>query len=182
MNVTIKMCPYCGDVYEVEGRVTPRVQRYCDDTCRRAAGRARAVAAKDLRRIAIACATCGTSFQPRGNRTTRGTRRVRFCSVGCRKANDRVRTSEWTRARKYGLPAEELQRLFELQGGRCAICGGEYPLTGPDALHVDHDHRKGQVRNLLCRGCNTGLGAFREDRRILHTAIEYLTHYAEGAA
>ena len=50
----------------------------------------------------------------------------------------------------------------------CAICsiGGK--------LHVDHDHATGKIRGLLCRGCNMGLGNFRDSTVYLNRAIEYL--------
>lgn len=43
--------------------------------------------------------------------------------------------------------------LLEGQSGVCAICGNP-PKEGGRALHVDHDHRTGEVRGLLCHYCN----------------------------
>jgi dihydroorotase-like cyclic amidohydrolase len=42
------------------------------------------------------------------------------------------------------------------------------------ALAVDHDHKTGKVRALLCRNCNTGLGNFQDSPELLKTAIQYL--------
>jgi hypothetical protein len=42
--------------------------------------------------------------------------------------------------------------LYDLQGGRCGICGTD------ESLVIDHDHRTGFVRGLLCRGCNNAEG------------------------
>lgn len=57
--------------------------------------------------------------------------------------------------RQYGLTGEEYDALFRYQGGRCAICRRK-PRT--KRLAVDHDHRTGEVRGLLCanneNGCN----------------------------
>lgn len=78
--------------------------------------------------------------------------------------------------RTYGLTVEEYERLLASQGGVCAICGG--PQTGKN-WHVDHDHATGKVRGILCSGCNTGLGAMRDDPAILRAAGDYLERARE---
>ncbi|WP_229076470.1 endonuclease VII domain-containing protein [Actinoplanes sp. DH11] len=50
----------------------------------------------------------------------------------------------------------------------CAVCGAD------DPQHVDHDHRTGWVRGILCFNCNGGLGQFRDDPVLLANAITYL--------
>jgi hypothetical protein len=61
------------------------------------------------------------------------------------------------------------------QGGRCAICG---KVPRSRRLAVDHDHKTGEVRGLLCAsgdfGCNKGLGYFNDDPELLRRAYEYL--------
>src|SRR5262245_34143031 len=49
--------------------------------------------------------------------------------------------------------AEKRARLYQLQGGRCAICGEH-----AESLHVDHDHATGLMRGLLCQTCNVREG------------------------
>ena len=74
--------------------------------------------------------------------------------------------------RTYGLSADEVDSMLEAQGGGCAICGQR-----PDrlaSLHLDHDHATGAIRGFLCVSCNQGLGQFRDDPRLLASAIEYL--------
>ncbi len=72
----------------------------------------------------------------------------------------------------YGLTLEDYERLFDLQGGRCAICECQ-PRTR--RLAVDHDHVTGEVRGLLCTRCNHKLiGAARESSAILRRAAWYL--------
>ena len=70
--------------------------------------------------------------------------------------------------RRYGIGADEFDRLVELQGGVCPICGRENP------EHVDHDHESGRVRGLLCMRCNNALGLLREDADVLGNAIGYV--------
>jgi hypothetical protein len=55
---------------------------------------------------------------------------------------------------KYGLDAEAYEKLFEKQKGLCALCESN---PGPGKLVVDHDHKTGRVRGLLCRPCNLAI-------------------------
>ena len=74
---------------------------------------------------------------------------------------------------RYKLSAEQYLAILELQAGACAICRG----TRPYALHVDHDHRTGRVRGLLCKVCNRRLlPAVRDDPLRLQAAIDYIQH------
>ena len=66
--------------------------------------------------------------------------------------------------------AEYAQRLAE-QGGGCFLCGAP---PGKRRLAVDHCHKTGTIRKLLCRKCNTGLGVFKDDPRTLLRAAQYL--------
>jgi hypothetical protein len=62
--------------------------------------------------------------------------------------------------------------MFRAQKGRCRICGGLPDATG--RLCVDHNHATGKVRGLLCRLCNAGLGAFRDNVKCVAEALKYL--------
>lgn len=73
----------------------------------------------------------------------------------------------------YGIGYAEYQKMFEAQGGRCAICGTD-STGGRKAFHVDHCHDTGAVRGLLCGNCNSGIGNLRDDVGLLQRAIEYL--------
>ena len=61
------------------------------------------------------------------------------------------------RAKQLGVTDEDYARMLAAQGGGCAICGAT-PKTR--RLHVDHDHRTGRVRGLLCHRCNRYLPAW----------------------
>lgn len=72
----------------------------------------------------------------------------------------------------YGISAQEYDRILKNQGGRCAIC---LNLTRTIRLAVDHDHKTGRVRGLLCKRCNHDLlGAGHDDVEMLLRAIGYL--------
>ena len=70
--------------------------------------------------------------------------------------------------RRYGISADDADRMLAEQDGLCAICR-EAP-----AEHVDHDHKTGRVRGLLCFNCNGALGQFRDRRDLMLAAISYL--------
>lgn len=78
--------------------------------------------------------------------------------------------------KKYGLSVEQVMAMIESQGGRCAICDTTEP-GGRGQFAVDHDHKTGQVRGMLCQHCNTGLGSFNDDVERLKIAIVYLDRY-----
>lgn len=76
---------------------------------------------------------------------------------------------------RYGVTAEQYCQVLELQGGGCGICGApNADKGGKRRLHVDHDHKTGSFRGLLCARCNTALGKFEDSTEILQKAIVYL--------
>ncbi|MFE8916851.1 endonuclease VII domain-containing protein [Streptomyces globisporus] len=99
-------------------------------------------------------------FSPRG----------RICS-GCQKKS-RSKASHSSRVQEtYGLKPGEYDYLFQAQDGKCAICGG----TRRQRLSVDHCHRTGRVRGLLCRMCNGRLlTSARDNSETLRRAADYL--------
>jgi hypothetical protein len=77
------------------------------------------------------------------------------------------------RVAQYGLTLEEFDALVAKQKGCCAIC--RKPLEKNTLLvHIDHDHETEEVRGVLCKPCNNGLGNFYDNVKVLKRAIEYL--------
>ena len=72
----------------------------------------------------------------------------------------------------YNLTKEQYDKLLELQSGGCAICKQE--CKSEQRLSIDHNHDTNEVRGLLCKSCNAGIGQFKEDEDLLLNAIEYL--------
>jgi hypothetical protein len=68
----------------------------------------------------------------------------------------------------YNMTLDELENMKKLQNDECLICSKQVPLK------VDHDHKTGRVRGLLCDLCNRGLGYFRDNPELLVEAAEYL--------
>lgn len=69
--------------------------------------------------------------------------------------------------------ANRYNNLFNEQKGCCAICA-THQSDLPRALAVDHDHKSGVVRGLLCYSCNSGIGFLKDSISILDAAKEYL--------
>ena len=75
--------------------------------------------------------------------------------------------------------------MYEAQEGKCDICKKEFPpiTTRPhrsQRLSIDHDHRTGFIRGLLCVSCNAGIGHARESLEILDSMKAYLTKDRTG--
>ena len=51
--------------------------------------------------------------------------------------------------------------------------------TTKQGLCVDHDHKTGQVRGLLCKGCNVALGETKDNVETLKGLIEYVNRFAK---
>ena len=80
----------------------------------------------------------------------------------------KLRRRELYLRREYGITLEDYNGLLSRQGGRCRICLKKYK------LHVDHNHKTGRVRGLLCFRCNFGLGWWSEQPARLQRALDYL--------
>lgn len=75
--------------------------------------------------------------------------------------------------KNYGITLEDYNKLFSDQKGCCVICNiHQTELKRP--LDVDHNHKTGKVRGLLCAKCNTGIGLFNDNVELLNKVIEYL--------
>jgi hypothetical protein len=84
--------------------------------------------------------------------------------------------------RMFGMSADDYKNLLDFQGGVCAICGQKetrHSSNGKDflPLAVDHDHKTGRVRGLLCSRCNTAIGYFDDDVVVIEKALVYLKEH-----
>jgi len=75
--------------------------------------------------------------------------------------------------RLYNITPEEYEKILKFQNGKCAIC--KRPRNSKqNRLAVDHCHRSGLIRGLLCWRCNKALGAFKDDQFLMWQALFYL--------
>lgn len=104
--------------------------------------------------------------------------------AGCRCELCRSAHSKYNMGRNRGVTYDQ---MVERHGEICGICGRSpsFPSTGKSStggrLVIDHDHTTGQLRGLLCNGCNTALGKFQDSISGLERAIDYLRR-AEAAS
>jgi hypothetical protein len=71
--------------------------------------------------------------------------------------------------RKYGITLDDYNRMYAAQAGRCACCGAE------ELLVVDHCHKTGRVRKLLCGRCNTLIGMMGEDAGLARKVAQFMS-------
>lgn len=81
--------------------------------------------------------------------------------------------------RRYGISNDEYQTILANQNSACPICKVEISDTlayrDKRSVVVDHNHETGDVRGILCSGCNLVLGHARESTEVLYRAIVYLS-------
>ena len=73
--------------------------------------------------------------------------------------------------KEYGITLQEYVRLFELQNGVCKMC------KNPEikkCLAVDHNHKTGKVRGLLCQQCNCMIGFIENKNLFIKDIQKYL--------
>src|SRR5208337_1018801 len=73
----------------------------------------------------------------------------------------------------YNITIEEYDKILDFQKGRCFICEKK-PAEGRMRLAVDHCHKSGLIRGLLCWHCNRAIGTFRDDQWRIAMAFVYL--------
>jgi hypothetical protein len=117
------------------------------------------------------CLFCQGSMEGLDNRSI-------FCSRKCKDAEHRAsgKAAEanlrYYFASRYGLSIDQVN---EMAANGCQICGTTDWPGRHNRPHVDHDHKTGAVRGILCTNCNSGLGRFRDDPALLRKAADYLT-------
>lgn len=118
-------------------------------------------------RHASRCKPCSTQANREWRRTNPLYERERY-------AKSKVETRERHLIRKYGVDLDMYDSMLAAQGGKCAICLCTPDTQAHGVFHIDHCHKTGAVRGLLCRGCNHVLGHLKDDRVSLQRAVNYL--------
>ena len=74
----------------------------------------------------------------------------------------------------YGITESDYQALLAKQGGKCFLCKTTKPGGRYKRMCIDHNHKTGKIRKLLCRTCNLGIGNLQENHKLLAKAAEYV--------
>lgn len=182
----MKTCAFCVSTF------TPRIvgsrQTYCSDDC--------VLAARNVRYGLLSKEEAlATVHQPRyrayENRTCeregcdivfnvgQSGNKKKFCSDRCQRLATPKQVKDfgkrrWHLASVYGLSTEGYDKMFEEQGGICAICS--LPPTEDKRLAVDHSHSTGKVRGLLCSSCNSALDSLGDN---IWSVLAYLYKHGE---
>ena len=168
-TIIISQCEYCGkDVEKFLRRVTyshkHNLKMFCNKRC---ILKYRAKQRRDSYIIPLekTCTVCGEikllyEF-PITNANLDG--KMNKCKICYAKYYN-----QWYKKHKYGITPDDETKIFDCQGGICAICGRDL------ALFIDHNHITGVVRGLLCFNCNIALGSFNDDPDNLRKAADYL--------
>lgn len=77
--------------------------------------------------------------------------------------------------RTYGISLETYNEMLLAQNNKCGICKSSYIGNKQHKhFHVDHCHKTGKIRGLLCGQCNSAIGQFKDNITILENAIKYI--------
>ena len=163
-----KTCLFCGNLYKVQCKARLKRSKFCSRSCRQKhryeneqgfAERIRKLTKTGGRPDTIAprfCESCGVKYVP----TSTKQRWCTTCNPG----------GKWTgRLQRYGVSEPIWNSMLASQGGNCAICE-KTPTV------VDHDHKTGLVRGLLCYSCNLKLSGI-DDSEWLKKARSYLAFF-----
>lgn len=79
--------------------------------------------------------------------------------------------------RKFNITIDDFDNMLKQQNKKCYLCNVTHD-SEKFGLRVDHSHKTGKVRKLLCDNCNKGLGHFKDSQTILQSAIDYLDKHS----
>ena len=134
------------------------------------------------------CRQCG------GERQTRNPKRAACNACLAREARERRRKKRESdpkgvaeRKRRehlkytFGITMDDYDALLASQSGKCAACGTSTP-GAHGRFVIDHDHKHGHIRGLLCNSCNVAAGQAKDDPAILRQIADYLDRTARDSA
>ena len=109
--------------------------------------------------------------------------RCRPCSLKNRmkgKLSKREYQRQWTMLKKYNLNLLDFETLWLAFKGKCGICNRDLTIPANtqgqqlSAACIDHNHTTGNLRGLLCNGCNKGIGLLKDNKEIVYLAYKWL--------
>ena len=80
----------------------------------------------------------------------------------------------YNRTVRYGITEEQFNTMYREQDGHCFLCNIAEEDSIRGILMVDHCHKTGKIRALLCHACNTALGLFKDNPEVMLKAYNFL--------
>ena len=169
-RITEQPCDWCGEMFKPRRRKDHdgKPVRFCSQPCHWASYGVEGRTEKSCSRCKIVQPIDNFTLDPT---TSDGHKaNCKTCAIPGQR--------DYDLRRNYGITHAEYDVMYGQQGGLCAICGEPAaPLHGKHAP-IDHNHTTGQVREILCGSCNTGIGYFMEDPEVLESAARYLRKWS----
>lgn len=91
----------------------------------------------------------------------------------------KAKVRDYVFRKKFGITLAIYHDMVKSQGGLCPICKGSTVGHAGRIGAVDHNHRTGAVRGILCGRCNLGLGQLQDSEEILLAAVAYLRKHSQ---
>lgn len=85
----------------------------------------------------------------------------------------------WDYRTRYGITLEEFESRLNQQNRRCGICLTDNPKGRRGRFVVDHCHKTGKIRGILCDSCNKGIGILGDTEEALNKALNYLKNIVD---
>lgn len=77
--------------------------------------------------------------------------------------------------KKYNVTQDDIDLMLVKQDGKCYLCDEDIR----QKPYVDHNHKTGKIRKLLCFHCNVGLGHFKDSIELMQKAIDYIKAHSD---
>lgn len=125
------------------------------------------------------CVPCMSKFRARPEQIQKRKEYNQLPHIKKREASKQRKTNHKNNRfkRLYGISLEERNTLTKQQDFQCKICSMHESQLDDKGLSIDHCHKTGIIRGMLCGSCNRAIGLLKEDIQILRNAINYLEEY-----
>lgn len=87
--------------------------------------------------------------------------------------------SEYKYKKRYNISHAEYIQMLQLQNNKCQICNKLDIDCQYKKLNIDHCHKTGKVRGLLCNACNQAIGYLKDNSELARRAAIYLDYYLD---
>ncbi len=168
----VRTCPVC----DIGFQPTNGIQKYCTVSCRNK---------KDYRENRAARIAYQSEYENKNRDSVLKKKRKRWADLrldperyrryldGRRKNRDPFAQMK----KLYGLTQDQYEEMYSAQLGLCGICKREQKSTRNSRLCIDHCHRTGKIRGLLCGDCNRGIGLLGDNANTIEMAAQYVRQF-----